>query len=193
VLPDRLVAQAPTLALRAAIDIPSGQIAFADLVPALLLCVPLAGLLVIGVRCMRRPQVRPRTLPELLTMTTASFAEAVATLLRAQGYAQVTLVGEPDEQAATLVARDAQGRRVVVYCQRDDPAQRIGRRLVHKFLTRMQNEYQAKVGIFITTAGYSEPALELARQSGLILLDGSDLSELMAEPTQRRQLLPPAA
>jgi restriction endonuclease Mrr len=192
-LPDRLVAHVPTLTQRAAIDIPSGQIAFADLVPALALCIPLAGLAVVGVRRIRRAPVRTHTLPELLSMTPAAFAEAVASLLRAQGYAKVTLVGEPDEQAATLVARDAQGRRVVVHCQRDDPAQRIGRRLVHKFLSRMQSEHQAQVGIFVTTACFSDPALELARQSGLILLDGSDLRELMAEPTQRRQLLPPAA
>ncbi len=188
--PDRLVAHAPSLVLHVAVDMPSGQGALAGLIPTLGLFIILAGLIAVGVR---RAQVRPHTLAELLTMTPAAFSGAVAALLRAQGYTQVTLVGEPDEQAATLVARDAQGRRVVVYCQRDDAAQRIGRRAVHKFLSRVQSEHQARVGIFVTTAGFSEPALELARQSGLIQLDGHDLGELMAKPTQRRQLLPPAA
>jgi Restriction endonuclease len=191
---DLLLALSPALAQRVESAFPPGHADLGDLVPFLCLIVLLTVVLMVVSRAIRqRAGVRRHTLGELQIMTSSEFEEAIAALLRAQGYREVQVVSGAEGHDVDIVASDERGRLVVVLCQRCGPAERIGSRMIQKFSSLVHGVHRAEVGIFVTTSGYTEPALTLARQSGLILLDGRDLSHLMSEPTKRHHFQPPAA
>jgi restriction system protein len=97
-----------------------------------------------------------------------------------KGYREVRVVGGPGDLNADIIARDAQGRRVVVQCKQYAPANRIGSPTIQTFIGMVHVHHKAQIGIFVTTSSYTDAALDLARQHGLIVYDGSDLGRMMA-------------
>ena len=98
-----LVALSPSLAQSVESAFPKGHADLGDLVPYAGLLLGFAIVLLIVSRpSQRRARLRMRTLGELLTLTPGQFEDAVAELLRAQGYRHVKIVGglvkqsEPD-------------------------------------------------------------------------------------------------
>jgi hypothetical protein len=183
-----LVDLSPALAQRVESAFPAGHADFGDLVPYIGLLFLLAAVLFVLVKPYRASgRAWRHTLGELLTLTPAQFEHAVAGLLRSQGYRQVRVVGGPGDLQADIVARDAQGRRVVAQCKQYAPANRIGSPMIQTFIGMVHVHHKAQIGIFVTTSSYTDAALDLARQHGLIVYDGSDLSRMMAPNPRRRR------
>lgn len=106
------------------------------------------------------------------------FESFTASLLEAQGYTQVALMGGSGDRGVDVVARDSSGVRTVVQCKRylnnvsADPIQRL-----HSFaITR-----NAGRKIVITTAGFTKDAIDEAMRTGTELIDGQELQELVGK------------
>jgi hypothetical protein len=89
-----------------------------------------------------------------------------ASLLRAQGYRQVRVVGGPGDLQADIIARDAQGRRVVAQCKQYAPANRIGSPMIQTFIGMVHVHHKAQIGIFVTTSSYTDAALAACATAG---------------------------
>ncbi len=148
----------------------------------------LAGLIALAflVRVMRggRSRVRARNLGEMLALTPYQFEEYVAGLLRAQGYKGVRRVGGSGDFNADVTARDPEGRSVVVQCKRYAVGNRIGSPAIQTFIGMVHVHHKAERGIFVTTSSYTDDARALARQHGLTLWDGSDLTRMISRTSK---------
>jgi restriction system protein len=132
--------------------------------------------------CIRRwahRRLRAKTLEELLLLSPTQFEVAVADLLRVLGYRSVKRVGGAGDLAADIVCRDSQGRSVVVQCKRYAPHVSIGSPAIQHFIGMQAIHHRAERGIFVTTSRYSKPAVNLAAQHAIMLVDGEALSRLL--------------
>jgi restriction system protein len=104
------------------------------------------------------------------------------------GYRDVQHVGGSGDLAADLKCRDGVGRSVVVQCKRYAPGVSIGSPEVQKFIGMVTVHHQAERGIFVTTSVFTAPAVRLARQHDIELIDGRDLANLVARVNGGRTL-----
>lgn len=131
---------------------------------------------------------RVRTLNDLLLLTPTQFELAVGELLRAWGYRDVRHTGGGGDLAADLICRTPDGQRlVVVQCKRYTPGKLIGSPDVQKFIGMMAVHHRAQMGIFVTTSGYTQPALALARGHPLRMIDGNQLVTFLHQVQAQRQ------
>ena len=130
-------------------------------------------------RRFRSRRVRTRSLGDLLTLTPAEFAEAVAAVLARTGYRDLRRVGGAGDLGADLVGRDRNGRSVIVQCKRYAPGSRVGSPAVQSFIGMQTTHHRAERGLFVTTSGFTGPAVALARRHGITLIDGAELSRLV--------------
>lgn len=128
----------------------------------------------------RRRRFHVKTLGKLLALTPRQFEAAVGEILRENGYRDVKHVGGAGDLTADLTCRDERGRSAVVQCKRYSPGIRIGSRDIQEFIGMMTVHHRADRGIFITTTEYTEPAADLARRHGITLIDGQELTRLIA-------------
>lgn len=142
----------------------------------------LAGLVLvlsIRMRLAKRRRLRIKTMQELWSLTPSQFEQAVADLLHDMGFRDVRRVGRAGDLAADITCRDAKGLSVVVQCKRYAPGSKIGSPDIQTFIGMMKVHHGADYGIFATTSEYSAPAVALARQHGLRLLDGNELARII--------------
>lgn len=138
--------------------------------------------LVAGKLLWRRFRRRPfaaRALDDLLALSPAQFEDAVAALLRRQGYRDVKRIGGAGDLGADLIARDPRGRVVVVQCKRYKPSHRVGSPLVQP-LYSTKALYHAERALFVSTSSFSRPAIEVARRLEIDLIDGPALGRMLA-------------
>lgn len=140
--------------------------------------VPIALLLYAWRRRRKRLRLNAEHLKDLLAMTPAQFEEAVQALLTENGYGRFRRTGKPGDLMADLDGCDRRGRRVIVQCKRYAPGTRIGSPAIQVFIGMLKVQHQADHGIFATTVEFSKPAIDLANQHGIELLDGVKLSAL---------------
>jgi restriction system protein len=129
----------------------------------------------------RRRRFHIKTLGELLALTPRQFEAAVGEILRDTGYRDVRHVGGTGDLTADLTCRDDRGRSVVIQCKRYSPGIRIGSRDIQEFIGMMTVHHRADGGIFITTTEFTEPAVDLAKRHGIRLVDGQELTRLIAK------------
>lgn len=139
----------------------------------------LAALTTVWLRLRQRRLLRVRRFESLLALTPRGFEEEIARLLRTQGYRDVRRVGGPGDLGADLLCRDRRGRTVVVQCKRYAPGRRVGSADVQSFIGMVTVHHRAERGLFVTTAEFTQPAIELARRHGIDLLDGAALARLV--------------
>jgi len=151
------------------------RIGFWMIVAALLV---LAGLVYHFVRSRRK--TRERELKDLLALTSSGFELAIASLLHDLGYKHIEHVGRPNDLAADIRARGPQGHQIVVQCKRLVPGTRVGSPEIQKFIGMAKIHHGADHGIFVTTAEFTGPAIDLARQHGIALWDGEYLAATLA-------------
>jgi hypothetical protein len=72
-----------------------------------------------------------------------------------------------------------------VQCKRYAPGSRVGSKDMQAFIGMMAVHHRADSGIFVTTSGYTAPAIELGTKHGLTLIDGPRLAELIDEVHRR--------
>lgn len=120
------------------------------------------------------------SLGDLLTMTPTEFEEFVGKALASMGYTQVNRVGGSGDLGADLTATDPQGRSAIVQCKRYTPGAKIGSPVLQSFIGMKEVHHKVDRGIFVTTADYSQQAIDLAREHDIVLIDGDDLVKIAA-------------
>lgn len=120
------------------------------------------------------------TLDDLLTLSPTEFEDFCVKALEGIGYTHVKRTGGSGDLAADVVARDLTGASTIVQCKRYQPGAKIGSPAVQMFIGMKNVHHRADRGIYMTTAEYSAPAMKLARQHDLVLIDGDDLVKIAA-------------
>jgi restriction system protein len=114
-----------------------------------------------------------------LALTPQEFEEVVAELVVPLGYTDVRVVGGANDRGVDVLCRDREGRKVAIQCKRYRPANDVSSPEVQKFIGSMVL-YDADRGIIVTTSTFSAPAQQLARDQQIRLIDGAELSRMLA-------------
>lgn len=133
----------------------------------------------------RAARNRIRTLGDLLSLTPPEFEEAVAAVLARSSYRKVRVVGKAADLGVDIACFDRMGRPVVVQCKRHAPGIAVGSGEVRRFLGSITHS-GANRGILVTTSRFSAPAIDLADQHGIELIDGTALVELVRRANRQR-------
>ncbi|MEX0789357.1 MAG: restriction endonuclease [Actinomycetota bacterium] len=131
-----------------------------------------------GRRRSRVARMRIRTLGDLLSLTPSGFEEAVAGVLARTSYRKVRVVGKAADLGVDIACFDHRGRPVVVQCKRHAPGIAVGSGEVQRFLGSITHA-GADRGILVTTSRFSAPAIDLAEQHEIELIDGEELVEMV--------------
>lgn len=147
-------------------------------VAALLGGVVAAGaLLWLQIRRRRAHRARVASLRDLLALSPPAFERAVATLLQRRGYRRVERIGGAGDLMADIRAVDPSGRSAVVQCKRYAPQKKVSSPEVQAFIGMVRVHHHAQVGLYVTTSSFTDPARALAREHGIMLVDGATLSD----------------
>lgn len=162
-----------------------------------LLAVALLALALVGggLLLWRRGRARGRrlrraaTLEELRALAPSAFEAAVGDLLRAWGYHDVRQTGGAGDLGADLVCRDTRGARVVVQCKRYAAGASVTSPEMQLFIGMIYTHHRAAYGLYITTGGFTAPALALAARHNIRTVDGAALAAALAPspPTPARE------
>jgi hypothetical protein len=124
---------------------------------------------------------RVSTLAELLALTPTQFEHAIGALFTERGYKGVRVVGKAGDRGVDVVAEDPSGIRTVIQCKRYAPGRKVGAGDVQMLLGAVaQADHKGSRGVFVTTAQFSPPAIAMASQNGIELIDGNQLAALFA-------------
>lgn len=122
---------------------------------------------------------RPVTLGDLLAMSPTEFEQLCVRALVRLGYNDVRRTGGAGDLAADIVARDVQGRSCIVQCKRYAPGSGVGSPVVQTFIGMQAVHHKADRGIIMTTAAFTKPAIDLAKQHDIVLIDGDDIVKIL--------------
>jgi restriction system protein len=135
-------------------------------------------------RCQAAPSGGPAPVPRWsiaprAELTGRQFEERIRRLLEDDGCEDVRVVGGAGDRGADLTAISPYGDRIVVQCKcyragpvRDPEMQR--------FLGTARPVHNAAIPLFVTTSRFTQPAVRLAREHGIVLVDGPRLEAWMA-------------
>lgn len=121
---------------------------------------------------------RSLTLGDMLAMTPTEFEELTGRALEAMGYTEMKVQGGSGDLSADLTGFDPQGRSVIVQCKRYAPGNNVGSPSLQQFIGMMAVHHKADRGIYVTTSDYSQQAVALAQEHGIVLIDGDDLVKI---------------
>jgi hypothetical protein len=143
--------------------------------------------LAIGIRryVRRRRRFRAHTLAQLHALTPTQFEQTVADLLHDLGFQDTRRVGGAGDLAADVLCRDDEGRAVVVQCKRYKADHEIDSPMMQLFIGMVFVHHRADRGIYVTTSRFTDPAAALANEHGITLIDGAELTRLMADLHER--------
>lgn len=110
-------------------------------------------------------------------MTGTEFEHLVARLLVRDGWQQVAVQGGANDLGADVTAYDGTGRKLVVQCKRYGQ-KLVGSPEIQKF-AGTQTYHRAHVSLFVTTSGFTQPAVSFATTQGIVLVDRSALARWM--------------
>jgi hypothetical protein len=147
------------------------------LATATLLAAYIAGIVAV-VRAWLRRHPRALALSDFLALAPDQFELAVGDLLGEAGYGDVRHVGRAGDLGVDLTCRDTSGHLVAVQCKRYAPEKRVGSQAIQTFIGMINVHHRARRGIFVTTSEFTTPAIELAREHGIMLIDGQALVTL---------------
>jgi restriction system protein len=119
-----------------------------------------------------------------LALTPREFEETVARLIVPLGFTEVRVVGGAADLGVDVLCRDREGRRVAIQCKRYQADNEVSSSQVQTFMGGMV-AHRAQRGIIVTTSSFSAPARDLARDHGIRLIDGAELSRMLAEEEAR--------
>lgn len=158
---------------------------FATLLAAVYAAI-VASSAVLVVRAILRRRERARRFGALLALTPPQFEAAVASILRNLGYRQIRVSGGAGDLSVDIACRDRDGATVAVQCKRYAPGARIGSPAVQSFIGMISVHHRADRGIFVTTASFTAPAIELAAEHNIELIDGAGLMRILDSPRRKR-------
>ncbi|SEO83787.1 restriction endonuclease [Actinacidiphila rubida] len=128
-----------------------------------------------------------RTTPvDWASMSPGEFEQLVADLCWRDGCTDVRVVGGAGDLGADVLARTPTGRRIVVQCKRYAPGRRVGSPEVQRVGGTYSVVHGADLAIVVTTAEFTDAAVDYARRAGIRLVDGDELAAWAGE-----KVLPP--
>jgi restriction system protein len=116
---------------------------------------------------------------ELLALTPAQFESAVGEILTTAGYRKMERIGQAGDLCADLRGTGPRGNSIVVQCKRYAPGSKVGTPAIQTFIGMMAVHHQSEGGVFVTTSTFTKPAIALANQHDITLIDGPTLSGLL--------------
>lgn len=123
----------------------------------------------------RQERIRQaQTLNGILALSPRQFEELIGQLLTSWGYTNVEVTGKSGDVGADLVAIDKFGEKVIVQCKRYSPGKQVGSPDIQLFFGAIVHHW-ARRGIYVTSSTFSKPAITLASEHGIQLIDGSEL------------------
>jgi restriction system protein len=139
-----------------------------------------ALVLLVALLSLRRSLGRRRSFGRLLAGSPTEFEEAVAAIMRRQGFRGVRRTGGSGDLTADVVAHDRSGRTVVVQCKRYAPGKPVGSKELQTFIGMQRIHHEADYGLYVTTSTYTAPARSLAERHGVTLVDGAELTAILS-------------
>jgi restriction system protein len=124
---------------------------------------------------------RPGVAADPAGLDPAGFEEYVAALCRRDGCRDVVVTGGAGDLGADILAVTPAGRRMLVQCKRYAPSRRVGSPEVQRVGGTYAVVHGADLAVVVTTAAYTEAAVEYARVARIRLVDGAELAEWAAE------------
>ncbi|GAA2493612.1 restriction endonuclease [Actinocorallia cavernae] len=103
------------------------------------------------------------------------FEQAIAELCVREGCGEVEVVGGAGDLGADVVAVTAKGLRVVIQCKQYGDANKVGSQDMQRFGGTCFTIHEADVAALVTTSEFTAPALDYARQCGIVCMDGQEL------------------
>ncbi|NJQ07984.1 restriction endonuclease [Streptomyces lonarensis] len=107
-------------------------------------------------------------------MSPTAFEEACAELLVRDGFLDVRRVGGSGDLAADVLARDGEGRRVVVQCKRY--LSPVGSGHLQRFNGTAVPEHGADLAVMVGLSGFTAPARAFAARHGIALVGDEELA-----------------
>jgi hypothetical protein len=115
---------------------------------------------------------------ELYGLSPSEFEMTVASLLRARGFTNVHVIGGANDLGVDISCYDPSGNLAVVQCKRYAPHKTITSPMIQHFMA-MALHHGAHGKIYVTTSDYTAPAIALAQDAGVELIDGDALAALV--------------
>jgi HJR/Mrr/RecB family endonuclease len=148
----------------------------------------------IGIQNHKQSQARLFQDSELMAadaMSGPQFEMYFADLLRLRGYRSVRVVGGAGDGGIDILAIAPDGGAVAWQCKRQ--VANVSVQVVRQLIGSVSFEHHGRTPCLVTTAILTKPAADLARQSGVQVVDRSTLGRLMAEVRQQLSGTPAAA
>jgi restriction endonuclease Mrr len=130
---------------------------------------------------------RMKSLGDILVLTPKEFEELTGKILEANGFHDIQIVGGSGDLGIDIFAWDQFGYKHAVQCKRYAPGNTVGSPAIQTFFGMMFH-HQVQKGIFVTTSTFSRPAIDLATQRDIQLIDGNQLIEILERLQQSSQL-----
>ncbi|MEV7687757.1 restriction endonuclease [Streptomyces bungoensis] len=103
------------------------------------------------------------------------FEQAVADLCVRDACRDVVVEGGPGDLGADVRAVTPDGRRVIIQCKQYCETNKVGSQDMQRFGGTCFTVHEADVAAVVTTSDFTEPALEYARQCGIVCVNGQEL------------------
>jgi len=127
---------------------------------------------------------RMKSLGDILVLTPGEFEKLTGKILEANGFHSVQIVGGSGDLGIDIFALDQLGNKHAVQCKRYAPGHTVGSPAIQTFFGMMIH-HQVQKGIFVTTSTFSRPAIDLATQRDIQLIDGDQIIGLLQGFQQR--------
>lgn len=112
-------------------------------------------------------------------LTGPQFERWFARLLERSGFTDVEVCGGAGDLGADVIATSPRGDRAVFQCKRYRRNVPSGQ--VQQFAGTCRTIHGADIAAIVTTAGFSQPARDLARRLGIVLVDRAALAAWAAD------------
>ncbi|MFJ4693131.1 restriction endonuclease [Streptomyces sp. NPDC088766] len=103
------------------------------------------------------------------------FEQAIAGLCARDHCTDVEVVGGAGDLGADVLAVAPDGRRLVLQCKRYGDGHKVGSQDLQRFGGTCFTVHEADVAIVVTTNDFTAPAVEYARQCGIVCVDAEGL------------------
>ncbi|MEU8651613.1 restriction endonuclease [Streptomyces sp. NPDC048737] len=103
------------------------------------------------------------------------FEQAIAGLCARDHCTDVEVVGGAGDLGADVLAVAPDGRRLVLQCKRYGDGNKVGSQDLQRFGGTCFTVHEADVAIVVTTNDFTAPAVEYARQCGIVCVDAEGL------------------
>ncbi len=114
-------------------------------------------------------------------LTGPQFERWFARLLARSGFTDVEVCGGAGDLGADVIATSPRGDRAVFQCKRYGRNRNVSSGEVQKFAGTCRAIHGADIAAIVTTAGFSQPARDLAHRLGIVLVNRASLGAWAAD------------